>query len=165
MLIYIGVINIKCKFKCIVYACLVTLADFFIKRMVLLNIKGNGSYKFLNGMVEIVYTENTGAAFGIFNQNRIFLIIVNAIFLVLLAVWIFSKYNYNKIILFFLSLIIGGGAGNLLDRLIYGYVIDYIKLSFFEPVCNFADYCITFGVSGLIFYIVFIYRETKNEKV
>ena len=53
-------------------------------------------------------------------------------------------------------MIIGGGIGNLIDRVFLGYVIDYIQLSFFPPVCNFADYCITAGTILFVIYIFFV---------
>ena len=60
--------------------------------------------------------------------------------------------------------IIGGGIGNLIDRIFYGYVIDYLSLSFFPPVCNFADYCITVGAVLLVLYIIF-FSDSKNRKL
>ena len=66
------------------------------------------------------------------------------------------------------AVIIGGGIGNLIDRIFYGYVIDYISLSFFPPVCNFADYCITVGTVLLMVYVLFFSevgkKELKNDK-
>ena len=60
-------------------------------------------------------------------------------------------------------MIIGGGVGNLIDRLVHGYVVDYLAVSFFPPVCNFADYCITIGVFILVIYIIF-FSDLLNSK-
>lgn len=158
-----GVISIKNIFSCIVYAVLVALIDFFIKYIVLLKVKTASGFKLLYGLIEIVYIENKGAAFGLFSGNLLFLIILNIISIGFLTYFIFNKFNNNRVVLFLLSLVIGGGIGNLIDRLIYGHVIDYIKFSFFEPVCNFADYCITLGIIGLIIYATFIFKQFEES--
>ena len=62
------------------------------------------------------------------------------------------------------AVIIGGGIGNLIDRIFYGFVVDYISVSFFPPVCNFADYCITVGTLLLIVYVLFFSNVMKSEK-
>ena len=59
--------------------------------------------------------------------------------------------------------LIGGGIGNLIDRIAYGYVVDYLSLTFFSPVCNFADYCITIGVILLAVYLLF-FSDKKGRK-
>ena len=60
-------------------------------------------------------------------------------------------------------LIIGGGIGNLIDRIFLGYVVDYIHVSFFPPIFNFADCCVTVGTVLLMIHILF-FLERKNEK-
>ena len=60
--------------------------------------------------------------------------------------------------------IIGGGIGNLIDRIRLSYVIDYLQLSFFSPVCNFADYCITAGTVMLVVYLLFFSNLDKKKK-
>ena len=78
-------------------------------------------------------------------------------------IYLIKYKNLNdKMFLTAAALIISGGLGNLIDRLFLGYVVDYIKLSFFSPICNFADYCITFGTIILIIYVVFFYKDIKN---
>ena len=73
--------------------------------------------------------------------------------------------NGNKSKLFSISaaLIIGGGIGNLIDRIFLGYVIDYLQLSFFSPVCNFADYCISIGTVLLVINLL-LFSDMKDEK-
>lgn len=141
----------------------IILIDFIIKRLVILKVKGTAGFTLVKNLVDIIYVENKGAAFGMFSGRRFLIISIPIIFIILLLVMIFKENIKDKVFLFFASLVIGGGIGNLIDRIIYGYVIDYIKLSFFAPVCNFADYCITLGVSGLIFYIVFLHKDIKDD--
>ena len=59
-------------------------------------------------------------------------------------------------------LIIGGGIGNLIDRIFRGFVIDYLSLSFFPPICNFADYCITIG--AVLFVLCILFQPDKKKK-
>ena len=77
----------------------------------------------------------------------------------------FKKRPDSKLFYFSVALIVGGGLGNLVDRVIYRYVVDYLSLSFFPPVCNFADYCITIGVVILAVYLVFFSDKDKKEKL
>lgn len=104
--------------------------------------------------IKITHTKNYGAALGIFYNKRALLIFVTLSILVYLIYLMVSKKIKNKFILGSISLIIGGGIGNLIDRILKGYVTDYILLSFFPPVCNFADYCITFGVILLLVCVI-----------
>ena len=56
------------------------------------------------------------------------------------------------------------GLGNLFERIFHGFVVDYLSLSFFPPICNFADYCITAGTVCLIVYLLFFSDFMKNDK-
>jgi len=63
-------------------------------------------------------------------------------------------------------LIVGGGIGNLIDRVRAGFVVDYISVSFFPPVFNFADCCVTVGTVFLIIHMLFFYeRDGDVERV
>lgn len=105
---------------------------------------------------------NDGAAWSIFGGSVAFLIIVAIVALIFLVSYqkIFQK-NFRNIVAF--ALIYGGLLGNLVDRIVYGYVIDYIKLlfgNFSFPVFNLADMAI---VSGFILLIYAVLRgEDKN---
>ena len=105
---------------------------------------------------------NDGAAWSIFDGSVAFLIIVAIVALIFLISYqkIFQK-NFRNIVAF--ALIYGGLLGNLVDRIVYGYVIDYIKLLFGDyifPVFNLADMAI---VSGFILLIYAVLRgEDKN---
>ena len=79
-----------------------------------------------------------------------------------------SAVNIHSIInskLFITSaiLIIGGGIGNLVDRIFLGYVVDFIKISFFPPAFNFADCCVTIGAVLMVIYLLF-FTDFKDEK-
>lgn len=140
---------------------LLALIDQLFKYLVVNNIKPIGGITVIDGFLSFTYVENKGAALGILRDHRwIFMVITVLILLMLIYIVIKWKVR-DKLFLFSVVLIIGGGIGNLIDRIFLGYVIDYIYFWFFPPVCNFADYCVSVGTVLLIIY-VFFYKKDKN---
>lgn len=140
---------------------LVAGIDQILKFWTVNNLKGNEDISLLNGILKFTYVENRGAAFGIM-QGAKYLFILLVILLLIFYLYVMIKKKFDsKVLILGLSLIVGGGIGNAIDRLFLGYVVDYIKLSFFPPVCNFADYCITAGTIMILIYICFY----KNKKL
>lgn len=150
----------------IVGAAVLVLIDQLLKLLVVNTIKIGGPVTVLDPLLRFVYVENKGAAFGMLENQRWIFITLTAIVMVVLVVVLFRARNRSKLFFISLALIIGGGIGNLIDRIFLGYVVDYIQLSFFPPVCNFADYCITFGTVLLVIYLFFVsdFFKTKHEK-
>ena len=117
---------------------------------------GESFYLFPGADLLLVY--NTGAAFGILSEQsgwqRWFLSAISIVISILLIFWIKVAVNYSKIESFSLTAILAGAMGNLIDRLLYGYVIDFIHLYWGEfswPNFNVADSSITFGAVLLIY--------------
>lgn len=117
---------------------------------------------------EIVSVQNTGGAFGIGEGNLSMFIISTVIVLGLIIRFIYIQKDYmDNITLYSLFIILAGGIGNLIDRLIRGYVVDFIKIfpSTNFPNFNFADCYITIGwiilTSTFAFYT---YKEIKISK-
>lgn len=109
--------------------------------------------------------KNDGAALGIFSGHIELLIIVTFVFLILLLVY---DYFYNqKSALYFagLSLILAGAVGNLVDRLSFGYVRDFIRVHLkIMPYCfNVADAFLTFGVIFMLICVLFPKKEQKKK--
>lgn len=139
---------------------LIAAIDQILKLLIVSTLKGKSDISFLNGILKFTYVENRGAAFGIM-QGAKYLFILLVILLVIFYLYVMIKKKFDsKMLIWGLSLIVGGGIGNAIDRLFLGYVVDYIKLSFFPPVCNFADYCITAGTVLVLIYICF-YKSKK----
>ena len=113
---------------------------------------------------DFTYVENRGVAFGMFSDMRWFFVAVTAVLIAIIIYIMFKKKPSGKMFYISAALIIGGGIGNLIDRIFYGFVVDYISVSFFPPVCNFADYCITVGTILLIVYVLFFSNVMKSEK-
>ena len=100
----------------------------------------------------INYVRNYGAAFNIFEGNRIFLSLISIISSLILIYFIFFKGRLNLLDRYGLSLILAGSLGNGIDRIIKGYVIDFINLKLFDfPIFNIADIAINIGCIILIF--------------
>lgn len=118
-------------------------------------------YRLSNPVFSLNYIKNTGAAFSILQNSRELLIILSMIALVLLALHVI--HNLKSISLkscFFIALLSAGIAGNLHERIIYGYVIDYFQLNFINfPVFNISDILINVGVIALI--IMILIKKTK----
>ena len=148
----------------LIIAAFVALLDQIIKYSVVNNIKPHGTVSIISGVLNITYVENRGVAFGMFTDMRWIFVALTALMIFAIIFYMFKKRPEGKFFYIVAGLIIGGGLGNLYDRIVNGYVIDYISLSFFPPICNFADYCITVGVILLIFYVLFK-PSRKNKKV
>ena len=140
---------------------LLAATDQIIKYFVLTYLQPVGSVTAIDGLLDFTYVENRGVAFGMFSDMRWFFVAVTVF---LIAYIMFKKKPSGKMFYISAALIIGGGIGNLIDRIFYGFVVDYISVSFFPPVCNFADYCITVGTLLLIVYVLFFSNVMKSEK-
>lgn len=115
----------------------------------------------IKDVLELVYVENRGAAFGIL-QNMHMLFYILTILVILILMFYLYKLTlsvYNLPYFLFLILIFSGAIGNFIDRLKNKYVIDFIYFKPIDfPVFNFADICITLGCAILIFSYIFIYK-------
>lgn len=96
---------------------------------------------------------NTGAAWGILSDNSVFLVLISAVALILLNRFLYFETNITKTSVLGYGLLMGGILGNLIDRLVHGYVIDFLSFTFGSyqfPVFNFADVGIVIGI-GILF--------------
>lgn len=153
----------RMPFVALLIAAVIVLADQIIKFFVLNELKPIGTVKVIDGVFNLTYVENRGVAFGIFQDMRWVFVAVTCILLFLIIFYMFKKRPKGKLFYICAGMIIGGGVGNLIDRLVHGYVVDYLAVSFFPPVCNFADYCITIGVFILVIYVIF-FSDLLNSK-
>ena len=118
----------------------------------------------IRGFFRITYTCNDGAAFSILKGKRVFFIIMTIIVVFLIAYYLLKNKVY-WVEKYSLLLIISGAVGNLIDRIMYGYVIDFLDFIIFGydfPVFNIADSFITIGAIGLIVSILFLNKEGEN---
>lgn len=108
-------------------------------------------------LFNLTYLENRGAAFGILQDKRmVFIILTSAIVIYLLYYFVKNIKTSPRILNISLAMIISGAIGNFYDRLIQGYVVDFIEFSFVKfPVFNVADILVTLGCALMIIYIIF----------
>ncbi|MGN1399607.1 MAG: signal peptidase II, partial [Erysipelotrichaceae bacterium] len=114
----------------------------------------------------ITYTCNDGAAFSILKGQRV-LFIVMTVLAIGLFVYYLARNKVKWLEKYSLLLIISGAIGNLIDRILYGYVIDFLDFYIFGydfPVFNIADSFITIGAIGLIISIFFLDKESKHAR-
>lgn len=145
-------------------AFLVAGADQLIKYFVLENLVNAGRVTAIPHILDLIYVENRGVAFGMFSNMRWLFVAITSIVIIAFIIMLFKEGYKSKLFSISCVLIVGGGIGNLIDRLAYGFVVDYLQLSFFSPVCNFADYCITVGTVLLVIYLLFYSDLAKDDK-
>jgi signal peptidase II len=142
----------------------VAVADQLSKAWIRSNlVEGQSLFKI--GFAGITHIRNTGAAFGLFPEQSFALIIVALIGIVAILGYTFAVSHYFPWLNSWLSksalgLLLGGTVGNLIDRLRFGYVTDFIDLSFW-PAFNLADSAVTIGV---IIFGYSLLRSARAEK-
>ena len=117
---------------------------------------GNTKVYIINNFFYLIFTKNNGAAFSMMSGRQFTLILI-ALFALIYIIYYIKKYNVKNI---GYSFLVGGIIGNLLDRMIYGYVIDFIGIDIFKyhfPIFNIADIFIVVGA-----FLILLVGE-KNE--
>lgn len=127
--------------------------DQFIKVIVSSNMNLYDSFTLINSFLNITLVHNKGAAFGMFEGGRLFFILIALVTIILTSLFIKNSSYISKLDITVYSLLLGGIIGNLIDRIIHGYVIDYIDFNFLGfnfPIFNFADICIVLSIFLII---------------
>lgn len=144
------------------YSFILVLIDQIIKILVSNMIE---SIVIIKNFFNLTYVENTGAAFSLLENNTLFLILITFVTLFLIYKFLLKNKEFNKLEIITYSLLIGGIIGNLIDRIVYGYVIDYLEfiiLNRHMPIFNFADICI---VIGTILFLILTIKEERNARI
>ena len=149
--------KIKTKLYFLSLSIFIILIDQITKYLISYNYKLFINKDFL--LFKLDFVKNYGAAFNILSGSRIFLSLISIIFSILLIYIILKKNNLKVIDLYSYSFILGGTIGNGIDRILKGYVIDYINLNIINfPVFNIADISINIG------FIFLVYNIFKNNR-
>ena len=127
-----------------------------------INLISFGGREWLN----LTYQENTGAAFSILRDKQLFLIILTSIIILGVIILMVTKRVKKPLYIWSFALIVAGGVGNLIDRIFYGYVVDFVDVRIIKfAVFNFADICAVTGTLMLIvFYIIDEIKLSKAKK-
>ena len=109
------------------------------------------------GIIRITYARNTGMAFSLFENFGIILLILSLIIASILIIYLFTIDKPRILIRVFSGLVIAGALGNILDRIRFGYVNDFIDVGWW-PIFNIADSSITIAIVIYIFDAIFIQK-------
>ena len=137
---------------------LVVIFDQITKLSVKLHFFYGESIKVLGDFVRFTYIENPGMAFGIRIGGRYFFTVFAALATVIILIYLYRIRHDRFASRFSLALILGGAIGNLIDRLAYGQVIDFVDIGLGRtrwPVFNLADSCVTVGMIMLVVFVLF----------
>ncbi len=142
--------------------------DQYTKYLAIIKLKGSSPYIILENIFQLEYLENRGAAFGLFQNQRLFFFL-SVVFICIAVIWFYGRVPMEKRYLplrICAVLIVAGAFGNFIDRVRLEYVVDffYFKLIDF-PIFNVADIYVTVSTAVLIFFLCFYYKEEDLERI
>lgn len=119
----------------------------------------------IKDILHLTYLENEGAAFGILKNNRWVFLVISTVAIIGLIIYLVKYPPKNKWLIFGLSFIVGGGIGNMIDRLLLGYVVDFIDFRVINfAIFNGADSFVCIGAVLVLIYVFFFSEEKKEVK-
>ncbi len=149
-------------------ALIAVIADVLSKWAVVTYLQGQGSVTLIEGILDFTYVENRGMAFGMLAGHRWVFMVFTVVLLIAIAVFLFYyRKDANLWLKIACGLVMGGGIGNMIDRVSLGYVIDFIDFCAFDFwvwVFNVADACVCVGVFMLAIYLVIDSIRAEREK-
>lgn len=155
--------NIWCAVMVILIVAFDQLTKFFAKS----HLMNKEAVSFIDGFIEFRYAENTGMAFSALSGGRWFFVTLTVIVSAGVIYFMSRKKAQSDLWLFWtLGVLVSGAAGNLIDRMIFGYVIDFINPTFVNfAIFNIADCAVTLGTISLILYMLFdALKKDKKEQ-
>jgi signal peptidase II len=141
---------------------LLIAVDQLTKYLAVQQLKDKPAYIILDGILELNYLENKGAAFGMLQNQKVFFIFVAIVILSVIAYVLFKTPDHRKYraLHILLSLIAAGAIGNMIDRIRLDYVVDFIYIVLINfPIFNVADIYVTFATAILVLMLLFVYKE------
>ena len=152
---------------CCVLVIAIAVADQLIKLAVLDSSLVSGQvFTVIDNFLQFKYVENTGAAFSLFEGKTALLAVFSALVMAVGFYILIARKLKSKVLVASVVMIMGGGLGNLIDRIRLQFVVDYIEALFVDfPVFNFADCFITVGEFILVGYLLWdIFRDFKKGR-
>ena len=140
-------------------------ADQAVKYYVVTRLALYESAPLLPGIVELFHIQNTGGGFSILSGHTWLLTLLTAAVMVVVAVLLVRRTFPHPLAMWTLTAILGGGLGNLIDRVRLGYVVDMFNFQFMSyPVFNVADILVVCGTIGFAAYYLFLHDREKPEE-
>ena len=151
---------------CLVITAAAVLLDQITKLLVVQNIAEGTFAQGLKGVFRLTYIENKGAAFGILSEHRWIFMVLSVIAIAAILFYLWKEKPQSMLVRLSLGMILGGGIGNMIDRIFRGAVVDFIDLEFMRfYVFNVADSFVCIGCALLILYLILSeIREDKKKK-
>lgn len=153
----------KNKNKVYLTSVIVLLIDQIVKLLIKTNMNLNEEISIIPNFFSIQYLKNTGAGFSILENQTILLAITSIICISVIIYYLKKEENLTTAMYLSFGMVLGGILGNLIDRIVYQGVIDFLSFQIFNynfPVFNIADIGITIGV--LLLIIIYISRDIKK---
>lgn len=139
-----------------IIALVIIIIDQITKYLTLENIALGETIPFIPNVLSFTYVQNTGAAWSILEGRMIFFYIVTVFVVGLLIYFLHHDAKESKLLSIAISMMLGGAIGNFIDRVIFQYVIDMLKLEFISfPIFNIADVALTIGVALMIIGVIY----------
>ncbi len=151
----------------IVLAVALIAIDQITKYVALVKLKPINSMTIIDGIFNLTYVENRGAAFGIMQDMRWFFVVLTFFFLCGIIYYYLKlpKERPYGFVRFSLVLVFAGAIGNFIDRVLRGYVVDFFHASFINfPVFNMADIYLVVGTILLAILLVFFIKDDVKEQ-
>ncbi|SPE34184.1 Lipoprotein signal peptidase [Candidatus Sulfopaludibacter sp. SbA3] len=144
--------------------------DRFTKWLVESRVSESDVYRVIPGLFEIIRSENRGVAFGIFNDSTFewrttLLVLVSVAAVVAVSIILWNARRLDRHTLWALAMVLGGAAGNVFDRIVYGKVTDFLQIylgTYPWPTFNVADSAIVIGSLLLLFSQIRPRRQAAN---
>lgn len=140
--------------------------DQLTKYLAIVKLKDKPAFVLLDGVLELNYLENRGSAFGMLQNQKFFILFVGIVFLFVILFLLFKlpedkKFNIVHILL---ASIVAGGLGNMIDRMRFDFVVDFISFVLIHfPIFNVADCFIVIATITLFVLFLFVYKEKDLE--
>lgn len=151
--------------SCAVMIILIVAFDQITKYLVSSYLKGDKIINFIPRVVQFRYAENTGMAFSMFSGARWLFVALTVIVCVGVMWYMFRDKCPSLWMYWSLGVVVAGGLGNLIDRVRFGYVVDFIEPTFMDfAVFNIADSAVTLGAVSLVLYLVCDLFKSKGAK-
>ncbi len=139
-------------------------ADRVTKAVAVSRLSDGTTHEFLGGLFRFRYVENTGAAFSVFSDSTAVLTVFTVLVIILCLFVLMARKNKSLFVSACLIMIVAGGIGNVIDRIMNGYVVDFIEPLFMKfAVFNVADCFITVSAVLLICYEIYALIQEKKQ--
>ncbi|MBR5539211.1 MAG: signal peptidase II [Clostridia bacterium] len=120
----------------------------------------------IKDVLHLTYIENSGMSFGLLSEHRLVFMVLSTVGIAVLFAYLVYLKGEDRLLSVSLSLMIGGGIGNMFDRIILGYVVDFVDFCYFDFwkwIFNFADTCICIGAALMLIAVLASYIKEKNN--